>query len=154
MHKCFATQSNMELNEIKQMFRLYMNGVTAASMREKGLKYRLIWGVSIQHLHEIVEEVRAKTPDVEKQKELALLLWNEDIRECKILATLLMPKELISKETAEEWLSTLTTQEMAEWLSFNLLRHLPFARELASKAIESNNRLQIICGQNILKRIG
>ena len=144
----------MELNEIKQVFRLYMNGIVATSMREKGLNYRVIWGVSIQHLHEIADEIKAKTPDTEKQKMLALQLWDEDIRECKILATLLMPKELMDKATAEKWVNSLTTQEMAEWLSFNLLRHLPFAIEIANEAIKSNNRLQMICGQNILKRIG
>lgn len=131
-----------------------MNGVTAASMREKGLNYKLIWGISIQHLQEMAAEIIEKTPDVEDQFVLATQLWDEDIRECKILATLVMPHELLNKETAEQWVASLTTQEMAEWLSFNLLRYTPYAREIAEKAIESNNRLQVICGQNILKRIG
>ena len=144
----------MKLNDIKQSFRLYMNGVTAASMREKGLNYKLIWGISIQHLQEMAAEIIETTPAVEDQHKLALQVWQEDIRECKILATLVMPHELMSKETAEEWLTSLTTQEMAEWLSFNLLRYMPYAREIAANAIQSDNKNQVICGQNILKRIG
>lgn len=145
--------SNDSLQKIKQSFRAYMNGVTAASMREKGLNYRVIWGVSIQHLQEMAEEIR-QNENADELKALSLNLWKEDIRECKILATLLMPHNEITKDEAREWVKTLTTQEMAEWLPFNLLRHLPFAKEIADEAINSDNRLQNICGQNLKKRIG
>lgn len=137
----------MTIQEVKQSFRLYMNGVAAQSMREKGLAYKLIWGVSIQHLQEMATEIG-------EDSALACQLWKEDIRECKILATLIMPKSEMTKELAEEWLDTLTTQEMAEWLAFNLLRHLPFAKEVAEKAVESGEKLKMNCGNNILKRLG
>ena len=123
-----------------------MNGVVAASMREKGLQYRVIWGVSIQHLQEMAAEVG-------EDYALACQLWQEDIRECKILATLVMPRHEMQEELARQWIDSLTTQEMAEWLAFNLLRHLPFAKEVAEYAIGSGGRLQEICGRNILRRI-
>ena len=44
------------LREIKQSFRLYMNGPAAQSMRQKGLNYKLIWGVSLTDLKEIAKE--------------------------------------------------------------------------------------------------
>ena len=65
-----------------------------------------------------------------------------------------MPCDAMTEQMAYEWLETLPTQEMSEWLAFNLLRHLPNAKELAQKAVNSNNKLQQYCGQNILKRIG
>lgn len=137
----------MTIQEVKQSFRFYMNGVAAQSMREKGLSYKLIWGISFQHLQEMASEIG-------EDSSLACQLWKEDIRECKILATLIMPKAEMTKELAEEWLDTLTTQEMAEWLAFNLLRHLSFAKEIAEQSVESGVKLKIICGNNILKRIG
>ena len=54
-----------KLKEIKQSLRLYMNGVTAQSLREKGLNYHLNWGASLQHLQEMAAEIRedvAKNP--------------------------------------------------------------------------------------------
>ena len=47
-----------KLKEIKQSLRLYMNGVTAQSLREKGLNYHLNWGASLQHLQEMAAEIR------------------------------------------------------------------------------------------------
>ncbi len=143
----------MTVNDIKQSFKSYMDGVAASSMRAKGLHYRVIWGISIMHLKEIAEEVKSQSSNASLCN-LAQQLWKEDCRECKILATLLMPYDAITEQIVQEWLETLPTQEMSEWLAFNLLQHLPNARELAEKAINSNNKLQQNCGQNILKRIG
>ncbi|MDO4802467.1 MAG: DNA alkylation repair protein [Prevotellaceae bacterium] len=143
----------MTVNDIKQSFKSYMDGVAASSMRAKGLHYRVIWGISIMHLKEIAEEVKSQSSNASLCN-LAQQLWKEDCRECKILATLLMPSDAMTEQIVQEWLETLPTQEMSEWLAFNLLRHLPNAKELAQKAINSNNKLQQNCGQNILKRIG
>ena len=49
-----------KLKEIKQSFRLYMNGVTAQSLRDKGVNYHLNWGVSLQHLQEMAAEIKAE----------------------------------------------------------------------------------------------
>ena len=143
----------MTVQDIKQCFRSYMDGVAASSMRAKGLHYRMIWGISIMHLKEIAEEIKSQDSNI-PLCDLAQQLWKEDCRECKILATLLMPCDAMTEQMAYEWLGTLPTQEMSEWLAFNLLRHLPNAKELAQKAVNSNNKLQQYCGQNILKRIG
>ena len=39
-----------KLNKIKQSFRLMMNGPASQSMREKGVSYKLNWGVSFADL--------------------------------------------------------------------------------------------------------
>ena len=77
-------QTHEKLKAIKQSFRLMMNGVAARSMRDKGLDYKINWGVSLPDLQTMAREY-------EQDYELAIELWKEDIRECKILATLLMP---------------------------------------------------------------
>ena len=41
------------VREIKGKLRLFMNGVLSQSLREKGLKYRLIFGVELPRLKEI-----------------------------------------------------------------------------------------------------
>ena len=78
--------TNEKIKEIKQSFRLMMNGTASRSMREKGADYKLNWGVSLPDLQAMAEEIG-------KDYELAISLWKEDVRECKILATMLMPPE-------------------------------------------------------------
>ena len=66
------------VREIKGKLRLFMNGVLSQSLREKGIKYRLIFGVELPRLKEIAA-------GYEQNHDLAQALWKEDIRECKIL---------------------------------------------------------------------
>ncbi len=130
-----------------------MDGAVAASMREKGLAYRVIWGISVAHLQEMAAEIKDAYKDSgEKLAELARLLWQEDVRECKLLATLVMPHDMTADE-AQQWMDTLTTREMAEWLAFNLLRHIPSARTVAEKALKGDDELSKICADCIMKRI-
>ena len=64
--------------DIKGQFRLFMNGVVSQSMREKGLDYKLNFGIELPRLKEIASRY-------EKNHEVAQALWKENIRECKIL---------------------------------------------------------------------
>ena len=82
-------ETHQKLKEIKQSFRLLMNGVTSQSMREKGVDYHINWGASLGHLQEMAQEYG-------KDYDLAIELWKENIRECTILATMIMPVEKMS----------------------------------------------------------
>ena len=68
-----------QLKEIKTQLRLSMNGAVSQSMREKGLVYKLNFGVELPRIKAIAETY-------EKDHSLAQALWKEDIRECKIMA--------------------------------------------------------------------
>ena len=71
-----------QLKEIKTQLRLSMNGAVSQSMREKGLVYKLNFGVELPRIKSIASAYG-------KDHALAQALWKEDIRECKILAGLL-----------------------------------------------------------------
>ena len=94
-----------------------MNGVTSQSMREKGLGYKINWGVNLPVLKGIAAEYG-------KDYDLAVELWKEDIRECKILATMIMPYDKMSEDLVELWIDQMPNQEMAEMTSFNLFQHI------------------------------
>ena len=117
------------LREIKQSFRLYMNGPAAQSMRQKGLNYKLIWGVSLTDLKEIAKEYAPNA-------ELAQALFQEPIRECKILSILLMPIKDLQEHTAEVW-----------------IQHEPYANTLAWRWLESNRPLTLLCSFNLVGRL-
>lgn len=114
-----------EIRKIKSKLRKSMDGVVSASMREKGLAYRLNFGVNIPILRRLAGEFDA-------DKELAEALWKEEIRELKILATMLYPVEAFSRADAEKWCRQVENQEIREQVCMNLFQSLSFASELVN----------------------
>ena len=139
-------QVENKIKEIKQSFRFLMNGPASQSMREKGLDYRLNWGVPFIQL-------KSMAKDIEKDNDLAIALWKEDIRECKILATLLMPAEKMPQEVAEIWMEQTRSQEMAEMQAFNLYQYVSYAPVIAYQWMASHEDVYQICAYGILARL-
>ena len=138
-----TTEEN--LKHIKQSFRLLMNGVTAQSLRDKGLEYHLNWGANLLHLKEMAEPYG-------KDYDLAIALWKEDIRECKILATLIMPAEKFESDIATIWIEQVRSQEIAELLVMNLLQYVNYASDMAFQLLAEQATLPRLIGFNILSR--
>ena len=46
------------VKEIKQSFRQMMDGAVAASMRSKGVDYKLNWGATLPRLREKADELK------------------------------------------------------------------------------------------------
>lgn len=139
-------ETTEQVKQIKRSFRLYMNGVTSTSMRQKGLDYKINWGVSQMDLRHMAEQYG-------KDKALAAALWKENIRECKILATLIMPAADFSASEAMEWAATLSTVEIAETAVFNLFQHMAEAEQLSLSLLENEDRLLRICAYNLVCRL-
>lgn len=125
--------------EIKKALRAAMNGVLSAKMREAGMPYKLVFGVELPRLLEISKEF---APDLK----LALELWNENIRECKILAVLLLPDGEMTADLAEIWVSEIPTAEIAQILVMYQLRNLPQAADVAFRWIASEDDTKQLCG--------
>lgn len=134
------------IKEIKQQCRLAMNGLVSTAMRDRGIVYKLNFGVEYPRIKEIAKRY-------EKSHELAQALWKTDIRELKIIATLLQPTEDFCPEMAEIWLEDIKNCELAEMASMNLFSKLPYASTEAFKWIASENDMTQYCGYLTLSRI-
>lgn len=139
-------ETHQKLMEIKRSFRLLMNGPTSQSMAQKGIGYKINWGVPFIELKKMALEYG-------KDYDLAIELWKEDIRECKILATLIMPAEKMLAEITDIWMEQVKSQEMAEMLAFNLLQHVEYAPVIAYQWIASDKPLYEIAGFQLLARL-
>ena len=137
---------NSQVNAIKQSFRQMMDGAVAQSMRQKGLDYHLNWGATLPRLRE-------KADEIGKNYDLAIALWKENVRECKILATMIMPADEVLPEVIDIWMVQTPTQEIAEQAAFNLYQYLPYAPEKAYTWIASDKDLYQLCGFHILSRL-
>lgn len=152
MKKNIGMEINERVKAIKQLFRQMMDGAVANSMRDKGLDYHLSWGATLPRLREMAEEVRLEG-GADILYDLAIALWKENVRECKILATMLMPPEEILSEVVDLWMEQTETVEIAEQAAMNLYCHLPFAAEKAYQWMADDRPLYQLCGFHVLSRL-
>lgn len=124
--------------EIKKELRLAMNGVVSTLQRNQGLNYKINFGVEIPRLKGIAAKYS-------QNKELAMRLWQDDIRECKILAILLLPKEHYT-DIAEQWITEAPFTEIADHLAMTILCKLPDATAKSTEWIEHSEGMFRYCG--------
>ena len=117
-------QLKAEIKAIRVELRLAMNGIISTSMREKGMVYKLNFGVPLLEVRQIAAKFKPSS-------ELAEALWKEDIREFKLLAPLLQPVNEFSEAKAIDWVKTTPYVEIAEQCSRYLFAKLPEADKLA-----------------------
>ena len=135
-----------QLREIKTQLRLSMNGAVSQSMREKGLVYKLNFGVELPRIKTIAAAYG-------KDHALAQALWKEDIRECKILAGMLQPVESFLPEIADIWVENIRNIEIAELTCMNLFQHLPYAPAKSFHWIAAEDEYTQVCGFLTIARL-
>ncbi len=125
------------IRNIRTDLRLTMNGVVSSSMRDKGVDYKMNFGVDIPRLKGIAEKY-------ESSAALAKELWKLDVRELKILSTMLYPVDEFTEDNANEWANDIPNQEIRENLCRNLLQQLPYSDVLVQKwRAHSNDALRL-----------
>lgn len=123
-----------------------MNGIASTSMRQKGMSYKINFGLLIPQIKELARSYAKNT-------ELATSLWKEDTRELKILATLLYPVNEFTESDASEWVAEISNQEIREQVCFNLFQELPYANKLAVEWGSSVNQNIRTTGYWLLARL-
>ena len=134
------------IKDIKSKFRLFMNGMVSQSMREKGMEYKLNFGIEYPRIKEIAA-------GYEPDHELAQALWKENIRECKILAGLLQPADTFYSEIADIWIEGMDYPELAEYTVMNLFQRLPYASEVVFRWMADEREMFQLCGFLLMARL-
>lgn len=134
------------IQDIRRRCRMQMNGIASTSMRQKGLNYKLNFGVSIPQIKKLASRY---TPN----SQLAQTLWDDTTRELKILATLLYPIQEYKQEVADKWVQQVPNQEIREQLVFNLLQNLADAPTLGKLWANSPNEEIRATGYWLLARL-
>lgn len=127
------------LIDIKKELRANMNGIASQVMRQAGMDYHIIWGIEIPRLRIIATEF---TPD----RRLGQTLWNENVRESRLLGIMLTPPDQFLPEVADIWASQLRTSEEATMLSMELVRKQKWASDIAFRWIATQEYPQSLCG--------
>jgi len=110
--------------QLTKLFFAYRNGVVADRLRRAGDPHSVIMGCTLAELANIA---RTMTPDAT----LACTLWQHtNHRECRLMATMLMPPAQFDAEEAMDWCHSLRSIEEADVLCHRLLRQTACAPSL------------------------
>ena len=134
------------VNDIKKELRASMNGILSARMREAGMPFRLIFGTELPRLRSIADEFP-------RDAALAESLWQQNIRETRLLAIMLMPPGSFSKETASRWAETMLTAEEAQVMSMVLLPETEDAKDVCTAWLKEGRPLPSVCACLCLRRL-
>lgn len=163
---------------VKRLLRAAMSGPVSASMRAQGHSYKLNFGVDQPRLLTIADEIRndvvassldsasassdassseAAEPETSASgisaAALASALWKEDVRECRLLACMLMPTSDFPEDLAEVWVEQLRFAEEAQALAMHLLPRVPYASDLAFRLVSRERVLDRLTGWLLFGRL-
>lgn len=137
------------LSAIHARFRQLRNGEITDNLYAQGISYKLAWGLESYRLREIAQ-------DFVPSQELAEALWNEEIRESKMLATRLYPTDCITKETAIAWVKEAKYAELADQICMNMLAKMRSAQQIAEELADNdikNEPISIYAALKLATRI-
>ena len=121
-----------QISDIRKRIVLSMNGDVTEQMTRNGIVYKKNYGVDIPRLKQIAALYHPN-------HDLAQRLWNLQIRETMILATLFEPIEKFTLENANRWLADFNQTEIIEQVTQNLLSKLPYAETLCLEWINTDS---------------
>jgi hypothetical protein len=139
-------ETEKKLQQIITLIKLRKSGEVADLMKQKGIHYKLNWGVSIIELREIALQF-------EPDHLLALKLWNKQWRETMILATLIDDPKKVTEEQIDFWTKTFENTEIAEQASANLWAKTKFAFVKAMEWCRGKKHIIRFTGVHLIGRL-
>lgn len=104
----------MDVQRIIQEINRHMNGPVSESLTQRGFSYKVNYGVSIPELKSIARKYTGN-------HELALALYEEDIRECKLIASMIDDPKKVTGEQIDNWAQSFNNHEIVEQVCSNLI---------------------------------
>jgi hypothetical protein len=139
-------ETEQKFQELLSAIKLRKNGDLSVMMNQKGLKYKLNWGVSLVELREIAKNFEA-------DHLLSLKLWNKQWRETMIIASLIDEPDKVTEEQMDYWTKSFENTEIAEQVSANLWVKSKFAFIKALEWCRGKKQLVQFTGIHLMGRL-
>lgn len=139
-------ETEKKFQQILMLIKSRKSGEIADLMKQKGIEYKINWGVSIIELREIAKQF-------EPDHLLALKLWNKQWRETMILATLIDEPNKVTEEQINFWTKTFENTEIAEQASANLWVKTKFAFVKAMEWCRGKKHIIRYTGVHLIGRL-
>lgn len=122
----------MQYRDVIEQLKAEANADNVAGMARFGINTEGTLGVSIPILRKLGKQIGT-------DHQLALKLWDSDIHEARILASLVADKALVNKSMMNRWAGDFDSWDVCDQVCSNLFRHAPYAWD---KAVEWSGRKQ------------
>ncbi|MEO0114675.1 MAG: DNA alkylation repair protein [candidate division WOR-3 bacterium] len=129
----------MQYDEILKRLKSLSNPKAVEGMAKYGITAERAYGVSIPNVRKIAKEIG-------KDHKLAQRLWESNIRETRILASMIDDPVLVTEKQMEKWVKEFDYWEICDQVCQNLFTDTKFAYQ---KAIEWSKR-----DEEFVKRAG
>ena len=139
-------ETEKKFQQLIKVIRLRQSGEVAEAMNQRGISYKVNWGVSLLDLRETAQSYEA-------DHLLALKLWNKQWRETMILATLIDDPEEVTEEQMDFWTKSFENIEIAEQASTNLWVKSKFAFVKALEWCRGKKHLVRFTGVHLIGRL-
>ena len=116
----------MNYNDIIQKLRTLSNSKAIEGMARFGITPQKTFGVSIPNLRKIAQEVG-------RNRNLAQKLWVSDIRETRILASMIDEPKKVTEKQMERWVKDFDYWEICDQCCMNLFEKTQFAYQKAEE---------------------
>lgn len=110
----------MEYQKVINRLKLLANPKNVEGMARFGIVGKNVLGVSIVELRKIAKEIG-------KNHELALKLWDSEIHEAMILASMVDVSELVTEKQVEKWVREFESWDICDQVLNNLFKKTKFA---------------------------
>jgi 3-methyladenine DNA glycosylase AlkD len=120
----------LEYEEVMQKLRSLFNPSAVTGKAMYGIGPEKGYGVSIPNLRMIAEEIGI-------DHNLAQRLWDSEIHDARILASMIEDPRLVSEDQMEKWVRDLDSWEICDQCCMNLFGETPFAHQ---KAVQWSKR--------------
>jgi len=114
----------MRCDDILDKLKSLSNPKAIEGMAKYGITPERTYGVSIPNLRKITKEMG-------KDHELAERLWESNIRETRILASMIDNPEVVTEEQMEGWVKDFDYWEVCDQVCQNLFIYTKFAHQKA-----------------------
>ncbi len=143
-----ASSTDDDIVAIKADLRAAMNGVAAKSFRQSGTAYRLVYGVELPRLRSIAAAY-------EPSRKLAIALWNDNIRETRMLAVMLFPQADFDSDMADLWAESIRRDEadLAGLLVMERVAPATYAPDKAFRWMADQSETLQLCGFLTMTRL-
>jgi len=124
----------MEYEEVIKKLKSLSNSEAIVGMARYGITPESTYGISIPDLRKIAKEIGMSY-------KLAQRLWSTNIRETRILASMIEDPEIVTEEQMEGWVNEFNYWEICDQCCMNLFEKTRFAYK---KAVEWSSRVEAV----------
>ncbi len=129
----------MDSQQIITRLKSMENSDNVAGMARFGISSKNTFGVSVRNLRILAKGIKRECDDKKELHDTAIKLWNSQIHEARMLATIVEQPDLVSEDQADSWVKDIDSWDICDGFCLNLIDKTSFAFEKIEEWVRSDS---------------